>query len=209
MTLRQVRDAFTTLAAALACVLLVLGLHDTPLRTLEVVRTSMPATTAARDASLLVTVTRSGAAVADASVKVYVEHEGNEYPAGARTTNGAGRAELGELPREAVWVLVEGAGLTRVARAVALVRGQTTLTVTLEPEHTLGVRVTDERGGPLAGATVLVMASDPLPFGALTDAKGEVTVTHLPAGAWDLKASARGYETGAGSGGPGPPTGLL
>ncbi|HSU38074.1 MAG TPA: carboxypeptidase-like regulatory domain-containing protein, partial [Polyangiaceae bacterium] len=195
MTSRQVRDAFTTLAAALACVLLVLGLHDTPQRTLEIVATSLPATTAPRDAALLVKVTRAGAAVANASVRIYVEHDGNEYPAGAGATNGAGEATLDELPREAVWVLVEAAGLTRVARAVALVHGRTSLDVALEPEHTLGVHVTDERGAAISGATVLVTASDALPFGALTDAKGDATVTHLPAEPWDLKASARGYES--------------
>lgn len=195
MTSRQVRDAFTTLAAALACVLLLLGLHDTPQRTLEIVASSLPATTAPRDASLWVSVTRGGAPVADASVQVYVEHDGNEYPAGERATNGAGDAEFRELPRENVWVLVEGAGLTRVSRAVALVHGRTELAVTLEPERRLGVHVTDERGAPIARATVLVTASEPLPFGALTDAKGDATVAHLPAEPWELKASARGYES--------------
>jgi protocatechuate 3,4-dioxygenase beta subunit len=195
MTSRQVRDAFTTLAAALACVLLVLGLHDTPQRTLELVATSLPATTAPRDASLRVEVTRGGAPVASAAVQVYVEQDGNEYSAGARATNGTGEAAFGELPRENVWVLVEGEGLTRVSRAVALARGVTELAVALEPEHTLSVRVTDERGAPLAGATVLVSASDPLPFGALTDAKGDAVVKHLPGEPWALKASARGYES--------------
>jgi protocatechuate 3,4-dioxygenase beta subunit len=196
MNFSRVRDALTTLAAALACVLLVLGLHDTPERRLEVAPARAPLPAGARDASLRVTVTRpDGAALANATVKVFWEHDGNEYPLGSRLVDAAGHARWDELPPAAVWVLAEAPGMTRVSRAVALASGETRLPLTLEGEHPLLVHVTDERNAPIAGATVLVTATDPLPFGALTDAKGQAVVAHLPGGPASVRASARGYES--------------
>jgi protocatechuate 3,4-dioxygenase beta subunit len=196
MNLSRVRDALTTLAAALACVLLLLGLHDTPERTLEIVAASAPLTAATRDATLLVAVTSGDAKpIANASVRIFWEHDGSEYPLGAGPTGVTGHAHFGDLPSEPVWVLVEAPALTRVSSAVTLARGETSLPVVLEPEHRLAVRVNDERGAPIAGATVLVGASDPLPFGALTDTKGAATVTHLPDPPFSVRASARGYES--------------
>jgi protocatechuate 3,4-dioxygenase beta subunit len=196
MNLSRVRDALTTLASVLACVLLLLGLHDTPRKILAVAPAPVPTAVGVRDAALLVAVTRrDGGPVRGASVGVFWEHDGSEYQLGAETTDGSGRARIAELPHEAVWVLVQGDGLTRVSRAVALAPGTNPFAVTLEPERRLGVRVTDERGAPIAGATVLVTASDPLPFGALTNAKGEATVVHLPGAPFSVKASARGYES--------------
>ena len=118
-----------------------------------------------------------------------------EYEVGSATTGPDGQATLRELPEGATWVLVEAAGFTRIARAVTLAKQETALSVALASETTLRVRVNDERGAPLLGATVLVSADDPLPFGALTDANGEANVRRLPGAPWSVTASARGYES--------------
>lgn len=193
---RRIVDALTTLCAALACLLFVLGLRDTPRVVLEVVPAPpVPAAAGKRDRTLSVAATSAGRGVDSASVSVFWERDGKEYFVGAATADAGGTARVGELPRGFAWVIVEAPGLTRASQAVALEAEVTHLDLTLVPEATLRVRVTDERGAPLPRATVLVGADDPLPFGALTDGKGEARVERLPPAPWTVKASARGYES--------------
>ena len=199
--LERLVDRITVACAALACLFLVLGLRDTPRVELTVKLPAAPVPAAARTAVLNVeATTAAGARAANARVNVFWEREGSEYQVGSTATGADGRATVRELPPGAAWVLVESPGFARVARAVELGAGPATVAVTLVPEATLRVRVTDERGAPLPQATVLVAADDPLPFGGLTDVKGEARVRRLPAGPWSVTASARGYETGERSG---------
>jgi hypothetical protein len=189
-------DALTSLCAALACLLLLVGLQDTPRTTLEIVPApAVPSSAGKRDRALTVIVSSAGRPVRGATVSVFWERDGSEYFVGSASTDAEGAARVAELPRGHAWVLAESPGLTRVSQAVALEAEVTELRVTLAPEASVAVRVTDERGAPLARATVLVAADDPLPFGALTDGKGQALVERLPPAPWTVKASARGYET--------------
>ena len=199
-------DAVTIACALLACLCLVLGMKDTPRVAVDVALPPIPLPAAARTAALSVTVSEpSGAPSRSAVVRVYWERAGVEYQVGlASATDGT--ATLRELPQGAVWVLVDAPGRARAAQAVELGANEAKLSVTLVPEATLKVRVTDERGAPIARATVLVSTDEPLPFGALTGEKGEVTVGRLPAGPWSLTVAARGYESAERAGVRGPVT---
>ncbi|HEV8549865.1 MAG TPA: carboxypeptidase regulatory-like domain-containing protein [Polyangiaceae bacterium] len=191
----------TTACALLACVLLVLGLRDTPLVEVDVVPGRLPLAAAELTAELTVRVATAAAKTpASATVHVYFARDGAEYAAGSATTGRSGTVTLRALPRGAVWILVESPGFARVARALELGALPGELAVVLVPELALRVHVTDERNAPIAGATVLVDADDPLPFGALTNEHGEATVTRLPPAPWHVSASARGYESGERSG---------
>jgi hypothetical protein len=192
---RRVLDAVTTACALLACLCLVLGLKDTPRVAVDVAVPPIPLPAAARTAVLGVDVSDpTGAALPDALVRVFWEHGGMEYQVGTAQARG-GHATLRELPHGAVWVLVDAPGRARGAQAVVLGATEAKVGMTLVPEATLKVRVTDERGAPIARATVLVSTDEPLPFGALTGDKGEASVRRLPAGPWFVSAAARGYES--------------
>lgn len=210
MDARRVIDIAALISAALACVLLLLGLHDTPRRELELVPAPLPATAGKRDASLALRVmTSAGAPLANASATVFWEQSGAEYPVGTALTDASGHVRIRDLPHGFAWVLVEGAGRARVSRAVALEAGETKLEVLLDPEAKERVRVTDERGAPIANATVLVRTTDAVPFGALTDVKGEATLGRLQAAPWNVAVSARGYESAERAGVTGPLTLVL
>jgi hypothetical protein len=155
-----------------------------------------PATVTVRDASLLVSlVDEEGVAVGDASVTLFWEQERTEYWLGSAVTDAAGEASLDELPRGRAWVLASAPGFARASRALTLVQGENRFVAKLTRESSVRVRVTDEQGAPLFRATVLVTAADPLPFGALTDAKGVSVVKRLPPSPWAVRVSAPGYES--------------
>lgn len=207
MNARRFLDAAALIAAALACVLFLLGLRDTPRSEVELVAPPLPATAGKRDAALAVSVTNSaGAPLANASVTLFWEQNGAEYPLGVALTDRGGRAGLRDLPHGAAWVLVESAGLARAARAVMLQAGAAALRVALEPQGQERVHVTDERGAAIAGATVLIRTRDPVPFGALTDVKGDATLGRLERAPWDVSVTARGYESAERAGVTGPVT---
>jgi protocatechuate 3,4-dioxygenase beta subunit len=182
--------------AAIACVVFLLGLADSPRVVLEAVSAlAVPSNDVPRDARLVVEVsTRSGEPLRDASVSVFWERDGAQYFAGSGRSDRTGSARLGELPRGSVWVLASAPGHARASERVSL-GADTTVRLTLDAERTLVARITDERGTPIARATVLVTASDPLPFGNLTGPDGKATVARLPPSPWTVKASAAGYES--------------
>jgi protocatechuate 3,4-dioxygenase beta subunit len=190
-------DRVISALAGLACLFFVLGLGDSPRVTLAPVSAlAVPRTDAVRDARLDVAVVeRAGDPISGATVNVFWEREGIQYFAGAALTDRSGRASLAELPRGSVWVLASAKGFARASERLALGAHPSSVRLTLDAEATLGARVTDEQGVPIARATVLVTASDPLPFGALTGLDGRVTVRRLPPAPWTVKASAAGYES--------------
>jgi len=103
--------------------------------------------------------------------------------------------ELGALPRGELWLLVEAPGHARASRRLDLRPGAQALTLELEPAHALAVRVNDEAGNPLGGATVLVAGDDPLPHGALVRADGRARFERLDAPPWVITVAAPGFET--------------
>lgn len=185
------------LFSVFACLLFVLGLVDTRRVELEWVRApAPPVPESERDARLSVTVrTQNGEPLEGATVQTFWENERRYFWAGAERTNQEGRAELRRLPRGALWVLAEAPGRARASKRVELRDDARELGLELHEEQRLTVRVIDDLGAPLEGATVLVTASDPLPFGALTSADGRATIPRLPPSPWTVKASAPGYES--------------
>lgn len=121
--------------------------------------------------------------------------DGDRYflDAGAQTGSN-GRTEMTGLSDGAAWVIVDAPGFARTSTALVLGAAPRTAVVTLEPARALAVRITDEKGAPLADATVLVEAADQLPFGALSDATGRAALSTLGRGPYKLRVYARGYE---------------
>jgi protocatechuate 3,4-dioxygenase beta subunit len=193
----SIRDALTRAFALLACLFFVIGLTDTPRALLDVMPApALPKAALVRDAALLVRVfDRHGAPLASARLNAFWERDGIEHFVRAAETDTAGSAELAELPRGVTWLLAEAPGHARASVRRELGAGTNRVDLKLQPEATTLVRVTDERGAPIAGATVLVSASDPLPYGALTEASGRALVKRLPPAPWTVKASAAGYES--------------
>jgi hypothetical protein len=149
-----------------------------------------------RDGSLRVRVEgRDGAPIAGAEVRLFWEREHRYFDAGAGTTHADGEAKVDRVPRGSVWVLADADGHARASTQLVLEGGSRDVKLVLAPASQLSVKVTDEAHVPLVDATVLVTTSDPLPFGALSDANGNASLTRLGAPPYTVKASAAGYES--------------
>jgi len=123
---------------------------------------------------------------------------GVHVPAGATRTEG-GSACIDGVPSGPLWLLAEAPGYAR-ASAKVTVRSDVEHELTLDPESKLAVLVLDELGQPIARATVLVLARDPLPFGALTNAEGQAVLGRLPPAPWNVRAHAAGFESASSDG---------
>lgn len=149
-----------------------------------------------RDGRLQVSVVGAqGEAIANAELRVLWRQDERYFDAGQGKTNEAGHATVERVPRGSVWVLGEAEGRARASTQLVVEGGERAVKLVLVPATTLAVSVTDEAQAPLADATVLVTSSDPLPFGALTDARGNAELSRLGAGPFTVKASAPGYES--------------
>ncbi len=213
--MRQVTDRIIAVVAVIACLAFVVGLFDVALFP-HVTGPSAPAPpvkVSERDAQLTVQVVArptgrcapapdGGTApgcrpspLEGATVRVFWERRGRYYLAGSGRTDAAGRARIGHLPRGATWIVADAPGHARSSTRLVLGGEPRTAEVTLPLAHKLTVNVRNDQGQPLPHATVLVTASDPLPFGALTGADGAAHLTRLGAAPWVVKVSARGYES--------------
>lgn len=149
----------------------------------------------APSAALEVVVHGPGGPLDGARVRVLLPEQDERYrEVAAGVTDAAGRAHFAELPLGRAFIVADRAGFARRARA-QLLFGEHRVRVDLAPAHTLTVRVVDEAGVPIAGATVLVEDADALPFGALTDAEGKRTFDRLAEGPYTVHVHARGYES--------------
>ncbi len=149
-----------------------------------------------RDGMLRVKVVeREGKGLGGAQLRLYWEREQRYYDAGRGTTDPDGQGVIERVPRGSLWVLADADGYARASTQVVVEGGTREVTLSLVPARTLEVKVTDEQHAPLTDATVLVSGSDPLPFGALTDAQGRAALGRLGAPPYTVKASAPGYES--------------
>jgi hypothetical protein len=154
-----------------------------------------------RDGTLRVRVVAAGEGpLARAQVRVFWRQGDRYYDAGGGETNEAGLAVLERIPRGSVWVLADAEGRARASTQLVVEGGARDLELSLGAATKLEVLVTDEARAPLTDATVLVQSADPLPFGALTDARGVAIFDRLGAGPLSAKASAPGYESVSQSG---------
>jgi protocatechuate 3,4-dioxygenase beta subunit len=133
--------------------------------------------------------------LASAQVRVFWEQQRRYFDAGRGVTDDSGKVTVRRVPRGRVWILAEATGHARASTQVVVEAVPREVTVQLQAATRLAVKVTDEAHAPLADATVLVTTSDPLPFGALTDANGSVTLDRLGRAPFTVKASAPGYES--------------
>ena len=150
-----------------------------------------------RDGVLDVTVRSApdGAPLRDAQVRALVVLDDRVYAAGARDTDGRGRAHLAKLPHGETWILADAPGHARATSHLAIDATPRAVTLDLPAEHTLDVDVKDDLGGPVAGATVEVsVPADPLPVGARTGADGHAHVGRLGAGPWRAAVHFPGFD---------------
>lgn len=191
---------FVVVIAALVCFFFATTLRDVrllPLTLASIPAPPVPASVAVRDAALDVTVvTEAEQPLAGASVRVFVMREAKAYFAGDRDTDAAGRARFTALPRGEVWVLAYGVGRARASSRAVLVEGAREERLVLRPARALDVIVVDEAERPLEGAEIEVLAADPLPYVAITDAYGAARVDRLgpQPSQVRVRARARGFD---------------
>jgi hypothetical protein len=191
----------------------VLRLQDTRITALRprVSVPTVPDSGVTRDSELSVTVVERGSEttvdsrdagpvndakrIADAQIRAFWQQGREYFAAGQVSTNVAGEATLRLLPRGVLWILVEARGHARSSSQLVLDGEKRSLTLSLEPAHSLEVTVADEQNQPLNQATVLVTGHDPLPFGALTGADAVARFLRLGKPPWTVKVSAPGYES--------------
>lgn len=194
-------DAVAVLVGAVALLAVLLGVVSDS-RVKVVASRSVPVAPRARvaeterDGRLNVSVMDAqGKPVDHAVLRVLWRQEERYFDAGQGTTNESGAASIARIPRGSVWVLGEAEGFARASTQLVVEGGVRDVKLVLAPATSLQVRVSDEAQAPLADATVLVTSSDPLPFGALTDARGNATFGRLGAAPFTVKASSPGYES--------------
>ena len=222
---RRVIDRIIAALALLACCCFVVGLFDVALSRPVVAAYAPPLPEQARDrdARLVVEVTEgmdlplscldgedsaggraacdptavreNAPGVAGATVRVFWVSRDRYYLAAVQRTDADGRVELAGLPRGRVWVLAEAPGRARASTQLALGAKPRSVALALPRAYELRVTVHDEAGQGIPRATVLVTASDPLPYGHLTDGAGVAGFVRLPPAPWIVKASAPGYES--------------
>ncbi|HMA97505.1 MAG TPA: carboxypeptidase regulatory-like domain-containing protein [Polyangiaceae bacterium] len=219
MPSRPLSQRIAAYIATLACLLFALGVRDTPERVdLPPVHTPAPASPPfERDAVLLVSVVtalqggdvqQSGTAgsgntrpvaplapVVASKLKVFYEFDGKYHLVGAAATDATGKARIAHLPRGALWITAEAPQMARSSTQFVMDEAEREAELVLGTEHMQEVTVLDEQSTPIANATVLVSTTDPLPYGALSDASGRATVARLGQPPYRIRVSARGYES--------------
>src|SRR5258706_14916776 len=113
------------LFSALACLLFLTGLVDTPRTALQWMQApAPPVDRSERDAALRVTVrAKEGPVLPGATVQLFWENQRTFYWAGAELTDGDGTAHLSQLPRGSLEVLVDAKGYARLSKRILLERG--------------------------------------------------------------------------------------
>lgn len=196
MDRKRALDAFGLAAVVLSSLVFVLSipasvaLRGSPADAID----PNPGVAGTARASILVRRAADGAPIPSATVRAFWASSDRYYSVGTQRTDREGRALLAKLPAGATWIVVDARGYAR--RSTALVLGGATrdVVLALEPATSLAVAVADQKSRPVSEATVLVEASDRLPFGALTDGAGRASFSALGKGPFTVHVYARGYE---------------
>ncbi|MCC6645774.1 MAG: carboxypeptidase regulatory-like domain-containing protein [Polyangiaceae bacterium] len=190
--------ALSLLLAALVVLGFTSGLRDTRAVSLVVPRVTAPLAPSVpegKDARARIeVVTEAGAPAVDATVTMYSIAGEQAYLVAARRCDAGGRATFLGVPRGEVWVLAEAPGRQRSSTRAVLLAEPKSLRLTLRPASELVVRVVDEEGGAVAGATVEARGADPLPFLARTGGDGATTFGRLGPAPWIVRAYKPGLE---------------
>lgn len=200
--MRRAFDGLMLLVGAVALVCWLLGLsadsrpRPRPATALAPVAPAAQVAETERDGVLRVqVVSKEGQPIAGAQLRLLWERTQRYFDAGQGTTDDAGQITLQRVPRGAVWVLADAPGRARASTQLVVEGGTRDVKLVLAAATPLTVKVTDEAHAPLGDATVLVTTSDPLPFGALSDAQGTAQLLRLGAPPFTVKVSAPGYES--------------
>lgn len=173
-------------------------------------------------ATLEVKVTGAGP-LEEVRVEVHSEQALGRYVSVASgRANGEGKISFEELPSGPAWILVRSPKHARFSQRLVLL-GKQVVEVALEEARSLVVRVQDEQGAPVGGATLLVRRfeskapseapplvrdeptseepndtrpeSEELPFGQVTDQHGVARLSGLGQGPFTVSVFAKGYST--------------
>ncbi len=179
----------------MALLTLLVGLRDSPVRAVSAPASAAAAADDALGELCVLTSEPDGAPLPGARVRLYSEAEDESYlPVGEATTEAHGEACFTRVPRGSLWVLAEAPARARASTHL-IFEQERRVNLELATASKLTVTVSDELGAPLPRATVLVTASDPLPYGALTDENGKVQFEWLPRAPFSVRVSAPGYES--------------
>ncbi len=188
----------TWVAALFGALALLVGLRDTPRQLLGnslAGRPDLAASSAPRGELCLEVVETQGRPVGGARAFAYSETANGSFAsAGSLITGGDGRGCFSDVPLGTVWVLADAPRHARASTQLVL-DAKRSVRLVLPDASALTVRVTDELAAPLPAATVLVTASDPLPYGLLTDADGKAQFSWLAPAPWSVRVAAPGYES--------------
>ncbi|MFZ5895993.1 MAG: carboxypeptidase regulatory-like domain-containing protein [Myxococcota bacterium] len=192
------RRLFTIASAALAFFVLtvfVLGLRDAPLRRLPERAASATVSADAKKARVCVTlVDKATSRPIAGTTRAYLEQPDRRYAAVGSVETRDDEPGCLLLPHGALWFLSEAEGKARASTHIVL-DAERALRIELVAAVVLSVNVQDELGAALPKATVLVTASDPLPYGMLTDASGKARFDWLPPAPFNVRVAAPGYES--------------
>jgi hypothetical protein len=189
-------EFLSSVAAFIAVLSLLIGLRDSPVRPAPApgAPPTLEGPSAGAEVCVLTT-ERGGTPLARARVRLYSETDAGEFlPVGEGLTEEHGEGCFARVPRGSLWVLADAAGRARASTHVVL-DADRRLSLELPVAARLEVTVTDELGAPLPRATVLVTASDPLPYGALSNESGKVNFEWLSPAPFAVRVSAPGYES--------------
>jgi protocatechuate 3,4-dioxygenase beta subunit len=184
----------SSVIALVASLVLVLGLRESPVPRLP--QTAVPSSLAKAPkarvcVSLLDKATQRGIA---GKSNAYLEQADQRYANVGGVETRDGESSCAMLPLGNLWILSEAPGYARSSTHIVL-DADRSLSIELQKATVLTVTVRDELGAVLPKATVLVTASDPLPYGLLTDASGKARFDWLPQSPFNVRVAAAGYES--------------
>lgn len=188
-------DRIIVVLAAAVCFLFTATLRDAGPRRPFVPAASVPAAPVGDSSLIAHVVDAEGHAYAGAVVRVFsVATDDRVFFAGEKFHDGSD-VRWDSLPAGEAWVVAYGQGHTRASTRVVLVgSAPREVTLALAPASALAVKVVDETGGPVDGAEVSVISTDPLPHVARTNAEGRATLDRLGPAPWSVTAVATGYD---------------
>ncbi|MBM4359733.1 MAG: carboxypeptidase regulatory-like domain-containing protein [Deltaproteobacteria bacterium] len=189
MPKRSLAERCAIWLAALTCLVAVAGLVDWPVgRTVTMSEAAAPVAKVA----LVVRALAGDAPANEARARLFVETRGRVALV-AEARGGGGELRLEGVPTGPAWLVVDGPGLARVARRIAVLPEEEEHEVTLAPAEAFEVVVVDGAQRPIRNAAVLVHGDDPLPDALYTDPSGLAAFDALGAGPYAIEIVAPGF----------------
>lgn len=185
------------LLAGVACLLFILGLRDTRVRSEPLATPTTETIVVGLRIVARSNVPEAAAASPNASppptdVRFFREQQGHYEYVAQLTTDPSGTATA-RVPPGDYWVIARAPRFARLTLPLEI-RADRSLLLTLEAARRLAVTVRNDGGESVSGAAVLVTAADRLPFGGSTDGAGRLVLDALGSGPYAVRVLAPGYE---------------